>query len=206
MKEMNKKDRNSEGFILDVLVEERDIGYLDPGIDNLLVELNSISGIETTSTCTGRITLVEGKRPWIRGEEGSRILYKTHDPVRLENIVEVLSRGFCNVWLKVSGPILHIRVVSAECAKSILLIGRQHGFKHSGIISMGEDGIILELMSGAQFTAPIRIDCTNIVNIGSEKALKQLVELANMVLQENKQRFHNLVKAISTAFSDDGCS
>ncbi len=193
---------NSKYNINEIIIRERDVGYLDPGIDDLLRKLNRVKGLMTTSTCTGRVTLIEGKWPWVRGDEGSRILFKSHIGIKVSDIEKIMSLPYCNVWIKVSGPILHIRTQSLECSQRLLQIAREVGFKHSGIISVGEKGYYtVELMSGAQFTAPIRVDCVNLVNIYSSKVLQEIVSLVNSVIEENKKRLISLIDAVTEKIS-----
>jgi tRNA wybutosine-synthesizing protein 3 len=180
-----------------MLVEERDIGYLDPGIEPLLDVINSLPQIATTSTCTGRIALVEAARPWERGEENYRVVFKTHTGITLERLLQVISQGYCNLWMKVSPPIIHARVATLDCARHLLYIARTAGFKHSGIISPGgESGIVVEFMSGAQLTIPLVISCQRVYS-ASVQALQSIVDKANETLRENRLRLENLASLLS---------
>ncbi len=178
------------------IVEERDIGYLDPGIDGLLKRLNSIPQIVTTSTCMGRASIVEAESPWERGDEESRVVYKTHTSISPETIEKHISGPYCNLWLKVSPPIIHMRVKSERCALRVLEAARTSGFKHSGIISLGgESGIVVELMSGAQITAPLILGCTRIVS-SSHSSIVVLASRVNETLEENRKRLRMLVEEL----------
>lgn len=179
------------------ILGERDIGYLDPGIERLLDMINGVPGLATTSTCTGRISLVEGPRPWERGEEAARIVYKTHDPVTPETLLAVMARGYCDLWLRVSPPILHVRASSIECALHLLRLARETGHKHSGIVSVaGEAGIVVEVMSGAQITMPLVSGCTRLVS-ASARSISEIARLANATLAENRARLERLAEALT---------
>ena len=181
----------SENGIEDVLYFERNIGYLDPEIDKLLIKLNKLDKIETTSTCTGRITIVEGEMPWERGQGGSRILYKTHDKISYNKIIEKITTESCHIWVRVSGAILHIRTPSLECAQYLVKSARQFGFKHSGIISIGDNSIVVELMSGAQYMAPLKINCNEIIN---RNKLNLIINHLNKTLYINKKRLYEMIE------------
>jgi len=145
-----------------MIEEDRLIGYLDPGIEGILDKLNRIPLIATTSSCIGRITIIEGVKPWDR--KGSLIVYKTHARPRQGEVLKVLSRPFRNLWIKATGPILHIRTPSIQCSSWILEVFRPHGFKHSGIISLDQSrGYTVEIMSGVDVTAPIRLEGKDII-------------------------------------------
>jgi len=179
------------------LLRERDIGYLDPGIEPMLERINSVPGLATTSTCIGRVTIVEGEWPWERGEEAARIVYKTHTRLTLERLMAALSLGYCNLWLRVSPPLLHVRAASEECALHLLELARRTGHKHSGIISLaGEAGIVVEIMSGAQFTLPLTARCARTVTL-SAPSLERLVSLVNETLEENRRRLSSLAESVS---------
>ncbi len=148
-----------------MIEEDRLIGYLDPGIEEVLGKLNRIPLIATTSSCIGRITIIDGVRPWDRRD--SLIVYKTHTRPMPSEVHRVLSRPFRNLWIKATGPILHLRTPSIQCASWTLEVFRPHGFKHSGIISLDQArGYTVELMSGVDVTAPIRLDGRDIVEPG----------------------------------------
>ncbi len=182
----------SENRVEDVLVGERNIGYLDPGIDNLLIKLNN-KLIKTTSTCTGRITVVEGEHPWERGSDGSRILYKTHIKLNKYVLIEKIKSPPCFLWLRVSGPILHMRVASLECALYLIKNSRKYGFKHSGIISLSNDEYVVELMSGSQLMIPLKLYCNTIIDLNK---IDLIVNYSNKLLKENKRKLLNLIKFI----------
>ncbi len=178
----------------DIVVKERDIGYLDPGIEEIINILNGIPGIATTSSCIGRVTIIEGVVHW--GRDGdSRILYKTHGLLKPVDIEKILSRGFRNAWLKATGPILHVRTKTLECALHLLSKARETGFKHSGIISYSQEGgAVVELLSASQMAAPIVINGVSIVKTGSH--LELLAGKANSVVEEGRSRLYSLVSEL----------
>jgi len=188
------KSRNG---IEKVIGEERDIGYLDPGIEDILRGLNSLKGVSTTSSCIGRVAIVEGPIHWGRGED-TRIVFKTHGRVRPEDILGVVGRGFDSLWLRASGPILHLRVSSLDCAAHILALARPHGFKHSGVISLSREGPVVELMSAAQLSAPLIADGRLLVRI-DPVSLERLAETANMVVEEGRRGLRGLVSALTAS-------
>jgi len=177
--------------------EERDIGYLDPGISGILERLNALPLVATTSSCIGRIALVEGEWHWER-DEGARIVYKTHGTLREEDILTVIARGYKNLWLKATGPILHIRTPTMDCALHILSAARRAGFKHSGIISAGSPGgIVVELIAATQIYAPLILEGRRLVRLDRE-SLAQLVKTANETVQEGRRRLEELARILAS--------
>jgi len=175
--------------------DERDIGYLDPGISGILEQLNSLPLVATTSSCIGRVALVEGEWHWER-DEGARIVYKTHGALREEDVLTVLARGYRNLWLKATGPILHMRTPSMECALHILAVARRAGFKHSGIISAGgPGGIVVELIAATQFYTPLILNGRRLVRLDRE-SLAQLVNAANETVREGRRRLEEFTRTV----------
>ncbi len=186
--------------LLKGIYEDRVIGYLDPGVEKYLEVFNKPTLLATTSSCTGRITIVEGLWHWEREE--ARILYKTHDPVNVDVVFKHLSRKFLkNVWLKVTGPILHFRTPSLRCASKLLQYARTSGFKHSGLISLNPTGgHTVEVMSGVQLMIPLMREGVVVV---SEKSLESIVVMANEALEEGRRRLEKLRSKISSGL--DAC-
>jgi tRNA wybutosine-synthesizing protein 3 len=186
--------------LLDAIHEDRVIGYLDPGAERYLEAFNKPTLLVTTSSCTGRVTLIEGLWHWERGE--ARILYKTHDPVTVDVIARHVSRGFAgNVWLKVTGPIVHFRTPSLRCASKLLEYARASGFKHSGVISLNPvGGHTVEVMSGVQLMIPLKRGGVVLIDRSS---LESLVTLANEALLEGRMRLEKLASKISSGL--DAC-
>ncbi len=178
-----------------VLLEERLIGYLDPGAESYLVPINE-GGLRTTSSCTGRITLVEGRWHWLRG--GARIVYKSHREVRLAVIATLIARPFDHLWLKVTGPILHVRLPDIDCVHPVLEASRAAGFKHSGVISV-KDEVVVELMSAVQISSPLKIHGRVVID---PRSLGELVAEANEALRSGWVRLERLSQLLSRL----GCS
>ncbi len=169
--------------------EDREIGYLDQGIETLLEKIFSIQGLFTTSSCTGRISLLEGEWPWERDD--TRVLFKRHGFVGFKEIKRVLEDlgNIDNVWLHVMGPILHVSAADLAIANKFLEVARESGFKHSGIISCSRKGISIEIMSGIQMSAPIKRNGEQLV---SDTVLSSMIDIANDMLKEGWKRLRRL--------------
>ena len=178
----------------EILLEERMVAYLDPGAEALLRMLNAPSRLSTTSSCLGRIALIEGEWPWERRRE-TRIVYKTHYYVTPQRLAMEMAKGFENLWLKVTGPIVHFEVLGFACAESLLAIARQEGFKHSGIISIDDvdERLIVEVMAPTQFSTPLRLGSVQMV---SGLQLVVLARKANRALAEGRKRLARLAMRI----------
>lgn len=177
-----------------LLLEERLVGYLDPGMEDVLARLNSTGWFSTTSSCSGRITVIEGYWPWER-RETTRIVFKSHKPVDASLVALVMARGFDNLWLKVTGPIIHARI-PVSCARAVLEVARSSGFKHSGLISIDETEAVVELVSAVSLTAPLILSGRFLV---AGEALEAIVARANEALTEGWKRLRRLADSIPSA-------
>uniref|UniRef100_A0A7C2VHG4 tRNA(Phe) 7-((3-amino-3-carboxypropyl)-4-demethylwyosine(37)-N(4))-methyltransferase n=1 Tax=Ignisphaera aggregans TaxID=334771 RepID=A0A7C2VHG4_9CREN len=170
-------------------LEDVEIGYADKDIVDFINLVFSKKGVFTTSSCSGRITLVDALYPWLRDE--AYVVFKKHEPISVEEISNLLSQNpIHRFWLISSGPILHFVAIDLEKAHKILQIARNSGFKHSGIISVSNEGIVVEIISGTWTSFLIKDSSKLIVN-----ELDDVVKVANEVLIEGKKRLEKLYKA-----------
>ena len=177
------------------MLEDREIGYLDPGIDEILEAFFEKDGLYTTSSCIGRITLVKGKRYWSRGE--AIIVYKKHGHVEEDLILELLSKpSIDDLWIRVTGPIFHVAAYDMRWAKWVLELGRKAGFKHSGIFSVSESGFLtVEMISSVQASHLLKINGETLV---SRRELHVIVDLFNSFWDEGVESARRLLRLLQT--------
>ncbi len=170
-------------------VEDIEIGYTDRDIVDFIRLVFSKRRVFTTSSCSGRITIVDTLYPWLRDE--AYILFKKHSSIELSEIESIIIyRPIYRYWLIVNGPIIHFNLASLEDVQKLLTLLREAGFKHSGIISIGSSGIVVEAVSGVWTSFLIR-DGDHIVVTN----LQHIVDIANSILAEGKNRLERLFKA-----------
>jgi len=164
--------------------EDVEIGYVDPDLVNFIYKVFNTRNFFTISSCSGRITLIDAIFPWMRDE--SYIVFKKHVPVSLEEVIPVLSvKPLHRLWLIVSGPIFHFVAKSIPAAQILVNEVRKCGFKHSGIISIGVDGIVVEVVSGT-WTSFLLMDGDELVI--QPNSLSRVLEISNTILLEGKKR------------------
>ena len=186
------------------ILEERLVAYLDPGSEWILLRLNEPPGIETTSSCLGRIALIEGEWPWER-RATSRIVYKTHTVIAPERLALEAAKHYRDLWLKVTGPIFPARISTLECARWLLERARAAGFKHSGIISPVTDKgcCVVEVSAPTGFAAPIRLSRVFLV---TREGLLTLASKANHALAEGRRRLALLALSVSSSWRESPCA
>jgi len=175
-------------------LSDLEIGYVDRDIKHVIELIFSKKRIFSTSSCSGRITIVDALYPWQRDE--ATVIFKKHEPVDVAEIEDILKnqKALFRLWMIVSGPILHINALNLDTATTVLTIARNAGFKHSGIISLGPNGIVVEIVSGIWVPFLLKDEDDVVV-----KDLSKVVKLANTMLLEGKQRLEKLFKFLRDA-------
>ena len=168
-----------------------EMGVVDPDAVPLLSLLNSLEDYYTTSSCSGRIQVAASHLP---GEKFRMIVVaKWHQPISPEELTEVVeASGYEDIWLAVQGPIFHVACRRLESALKLLATARKAGFKHSGIIWVG-DRIVVEIVSADRVETPLKLSGVQVV---SEDALDEFVARANAVLKRAKKRLVKLESAV----------
>jgi len=169
--------------------EDLEIGYLDRDLLPLLVLMNGDAEIYTTSSCSGRIVVMDAEYPWVRDETG--VIFKSHIPIVSSELKFIYRyEPFKKIWIIVNGPIIHFYSLSARKAGKILNTARRVGFKHSGVIHVSRDkGIFVELVTGIYLAQLIKTRECEVVSIDD---MESLLTVLNNALLEGKNRLQKL--------------
>jgi len=180
--------------------EDYEIGYLDRDLLPLIVLLNRDRDIYTTSSCSGRIVVVDGEVPWIREE--AEVVFKSHIPVNSSEIDFVYKTSpRSSYWLVVTGPIIHISTTSIKKAVGLLNRARIAGFKHSGIMHVSTTrGVFIELITGVYITQLIKTRNINVVSPGD---LVEVLAVFNKALIEGKHRLQKLYDTLQASLPEN---
>jgi tRNA wybutosine-synthesizing protein 3 len=164
---------------------------VDEEIVPLLEVLNNQEGFYTSSSCAGRIVLLE--IPQIGDKRGARFLgiwHRTIDTHELTTAAQKATSGL--LWLLAQAPILHIGAETLELANTLVKTAVSCGFKNSALKSTGKR-IIVEICSTERLDAPIgrdgRLFC-------DEKHLILLVEIANEVIVRSRVKIGKFTKKV----------
>lgn len=194
---MNWEDWKKRAY--ERIIRDKEIGYLDPDIYDVLMAFFKREKSYTYSSCSGRITIIDGILPWDRKD--STIIFKNHLGIRDEDILEVLRKGQVHrLWLISQGPILHVYTKDWDEAWKVLELAREAGFKHSGILTSNNKGILIELRTGVKFVHLLRDSPSQKV---SEEEIRILTRVANEVLQKGKEKLRLLQKVVESSIGND---
>ncbi|MBI2101061.1 hypothetical protein HYT53_00445 [Candidatus Woesearchaeota archaeon] len=173
---LGKKDKSKKGCV-------------DEGIKEIIIAINSKKGYYTTSSCAGRIVLLER----LSGRKNeSNWLFSSHNKIKFNEIKNHLKNQIKNeIWLKQEPLILHVRCSGLKSAKKLLDISRKI-FRRAGIISLSEKKIVVEIIGSERIDAII----ADKNFIADENYLKNLVKYTNRNFEENKRKSEKFLKII----------
>jgi tRNA wybutosine-synthesizing protein 3 len=179
---------------LDSLEKASEEKKLDEEIISLLRKINDSPMYYTSSSCAGRIVILE--LPCIGDKKNAHFLGRWHRAITLQEFfhaVKKAKKGY--LWLLAQSPILHIIADSSKDAEVLVKSAISCGFKNSGLRSIGKKNVV-EICSTERLDAPIGKDQ---ILFYHDKYINELVELVNNVLLRSKLKllqFYNLLDNI----------
>lgn len=163
-------------------------GEVDLRIIDTLNILNSKKDYYTTSSCAGRIILIELEE--IGGKKESNFIFKSHEKVKYQDIWKIINdyNGGKILFLIVNSSIIHVICKDLDAAKRLLNVSKESGFKYASIISFGEK-ITVEIRSTEKMDVPLIKDG---IVYPSEEYVKMIVEMANQMIDRTKKKIEKL--------------
>jgi tRNA wybutosine-synthesizing protein 3 len=159
-------------------------GLVDEEIIPILNKINNLSNYYTTSSCIGRVGIMEipkDKNPklysrWL----GKWHHYATYD--EMFNALKERKNGY--IVFVMNSPILHIACKDIESAKKMLELAIHSGLKASSIKSVSDRRVIVEILTTYKVDAPIGEDGELFVD---DNYLKFLLDYSNLKLKKARE-------------------
>ena len=133
-------------------------GLVDEEIIPTLNKINELNDYYTTSSCIGRVGIMEipkDKNPKLH----SRWLGKWHHYATYDEMFDALKeRKNGYIVFVMNSPILHIACKDIESAKKMLELALHSGLKASSIKSVSDRRVIVEILTTYKVDAPIGED------------------------------------------------
>ena len=168
---------------------------VDDPILELLNLINSLDSYFTTSSCAGRIALMKIPKSGKKNE--AEFLFKTHYEADFQIVWKVLNGVYEKykepIWFKQEPFIIHIAAKDIDSAIGMLEIAHLSGLKHSGILSISPDRVMLEVQSTERVETIVAKNRKLLVN---EEYMAVLVEEANKKLRRTREKMHRFYKNI----------
>ncbi|MFH0863427.1 MAG: hypothetical protein V1875_10440 [Candidatus Altiarchaeota archaeon] len=165
------------------------LGDMDVELKPLLDAINSMPDYYTTSSCAGRVVLMED----LGSKKDSRFVGKWHSKVSSDEVLELLTPKKGVVWFRYESPILHVMARTMEKAEEFLLLCRESGFKRAGIQSLKEERILIEVLSTERIDAPVMAGEKLLV---PAEYVRYLVEQANKKHEAGAKKLEKLLKRL----------
>ena len=178
---------DSKKNALEKLAKAKKEKLVDKLIIPILESINKYDTYYTTSSCAGRIVLLE--LPSIGDKKNASFLGKWHRPISQEEFsiaAKQAKKGW--IWFLAQSPIIHVGAKNINDADQLVKLCVSCGFKNTGIRSLGKK-IIVEICSTERLDSPVGRDgklfCT-----GEYQDI--LVETANEVLNRSQEKLYIL--------------
>ncbi|XP_052816279.1 tRNA wybutosine-synthesizing protein 3 homolog [Mya arenaria] len=160
-------------------------GSIDAPITDIVALINANDDFFTTSSCSGRIIIVDNDSGGSVKKKGCRWVLTSHEAVSVDEVTESLKTVQCNAVFKFEPFIMHIQCRGLEHAQAMLNAAVSSGNRNSGI-SVGNKGkFITAIRSTQSLEVPLTSKGRLLVD---EKYLQFLVSLANSKMVDNLDR------------------
>ncbi|AFK22377.1 hypothetical protein [Pyrococcus sp. ST04] len=167
-------------------------GEVDEDIIPLLQKINSMENYFTTSSCSGRISIME--MPNFGDKVNAKWLGKWHREVSFDEVLEAVKKHKeGQLWLLVRSPILHVGAKTLEDAVKLVNLAVSCGFKYSNIKSISDRKLIVEIRSTERLDVLLGEDGNLLV---PEEYLRKVIEIANAQLRRFKEKLRRLEEAL----------
>ncbi|WP_297519452.1 hypothetical protein [Thermococcus sp.] len=161
---------------------------VDHDIIPLLEKINSLDNYFTTSSCSGRISVME--MPHFGDKLNSVWLGKWHREVTVEEVLGAIGKHKTGqLWFLVRSPILHVAARTMEDAVRLLNLSIGFGFKYSNIKSVSHKKLLVEIRSTERMDVPLGENGELWV---SEEYVGRIVDLANAQVRRFKGKLKRL--------------
>ena len=167
---------------------------VDMGIQPILDIINSYDAYYTTSSCYGRIVLLE--IPNIGNKKEAKFLGKWHRTIDVDELINASKYSKVGqIWLLSQSPIIHITANTIEAADRLLKTANACGFKNSGLKSIKRK-IVVEVCSTERLDVPIGND-------GSIFCDKKHIELLTYISNEIFNKSNKKMKKFKAQLKKD---
>ena len=166
-------------------------GLVDTGIIPILDLINSFDDYYTSSSCYGRIVLLE--IPEIGDKKNAKWLGKWHRKIKTGEIINALKKADKGlIWVLAQSPIIHVFSKNLQSADKLIKTAIGCGFKNSGFKS-AEKNIVIEVTSTERLDLPLGKDGEMFCD---DEYLSLLVDIANNVIYKSSVKLKKFEKKL----------
>ncbi|KAJ8012308.1 hypothetical protein DPEC_G00067310 [Dallia pectoralis] len=172
-------------------------GTVDEHISHIVSVLNNSDNYFTTSSCSGRIILIDNvsDSPVVQKRNCSW-LFVTHNKCQIRDLVSGLENSSGDAVLKFEPFLLHVQCRHLEDGQLLHSVAINSGFRNSGY-TVGKKGkIIMAVRSTHCLEVPLSHQGQALVK---EDYIHFLVEVANQKMEENLKRIARFYECLQVA-------
>ena len=178
-------------------------GSFDKPILELINLINSEKALYTTSSCSGRITVVSCPMEDGSTKKNLKWLLNSHDVVTTEEVLLGLEKATESFKIKFEPFILHVKCETIEDAQMLQKAAFSSGFKNSGI-TFGRRGITCAVRAPSSIDVPLTDHKGN--KMVSDDYVRYIVKIANEKMTENFRKIERfqttLIKCVEEYKND----
>ncbi|XP_066232677.1 tRNA wybutosine-synthesizing protein 3 homolog [Saccopteryx leptura] len=172
-------------------------GSVDEDVAELVQLLNGREQFFTTSSCAGRIILLEASISGLDVQKQNCCwLLVTHKPCIKEDVIVALKKANGDTVLKFEPFVLHVQCRQLQDAQILHSVAIDSGFRNSGI-TVGKRGkTMLAVRSTHGLEVPL---CHKGKLMVTEEYIDFLLKIANQKMEENKKRIERFYNCLQHA-------
>ncbi len=164
---------------------------VDEGIIPILDIINSYNEYYTSSSCYGRIVLLE--IPELGNKIDAKWLGKWHRKIKYDDFLKACRKAEKGMlWLLAQSPIIHVFAKDLKSADKLVKKAVNCGFKHSGFKTVGKN-IVLEIASTERLDSPLGKDANIFCN---KEHIDFLISIANEVFEKSNSKLIKLENSL----------
>ncbi|XP_047445527.1 tRNA wybutosine-synthesizing protein 3 homolog isoform X1 [Mugil cephalus] len=172
-------------------------GSVDQDIEHVVSLLNSCEEYFTTSSCSGRIILIDGAPENSEVQKQNCVwLFVSHQKCTVDDLMSGLNGSTGDAVLKFEPFVLHVQCRRLEDAQLMHSVAVNSGFRNSGLTVSKTGKIITAVRSTHGLEVPLSHEGKLLVE---HEYIDFLSQIANQKMEENLRRIHRFYQNLQSA-------
>uniref|UniRef100_UPI0037E9AF52 tRNA wybutosine-synthesizing protein 3 homolog isoform X1 n=1 Tax=Semicossyphus pulcher TaxID=241346 RepID=UPI0037E9AF52 len=172
---------------------------VDEGVEHVVFLLNGCEEYFTTSSCSGRIILIDGvPESCAVHKQNCMWLFVSHQKCKSEDLMSGLVRSTADAVLKFEPFVLHVRCRQLEDAQLVHSVAVNSGFRNSGLTVSKTGKILTAVRSTHGLEVPLSHKGKLLVD---NEYIHFLTKIANQKMEENHRRIQRFYQNLQSALS-----
>ncbi|XP_023253983.1 tRNA wybutosine-synthesizing protein 3 homolog [Seriola lalandi dorsalis] len=175
-------------------------GSVDQDIEHVVSLLNSCEEYFTTSSCSGRIILIDGAPESDVQKQNCTWLFVSHQKCTSDDLVSGLAKSSRDAVLKFEPFVLHVQCRRLEDAQLMHSVAINSGFRNSGL-TVGKTG---KIITAIRSTHGLEVPLSHKGKLlAGHEYIGFLTQTANQKMEENLRRIHRFYQNLQSALTTE---